>query len=335
VGRGLLRALWQRGLGAELRLASEINPRGRPPEELAANLAYLLAYDSVYGAFPAEVGVRGQGLLLDGRELPLVLDTPPESAGWRRAGVRILVEATGEAASIAAAAGLAGRAVDKVVITRSAAPAQATLVRGVNLDAYDPARHHAVSCSTCTANAAAPVLWVLDQAFGVERASLTTVHPALSADTLLDSPAPEFAAGRGGLQVRPVASEVAATTAQVLPGLAGRLVSMSLRVPTTIVNAMVADVTLARPPAAAGEAAEVLARAAAGPLAGVLRLEEGLLGRPRPAGDFAADPHSAVVDASWLALSGPLLRLLIWHDNEYAYCQRVADVVEAVAAALD
>jgi glyceraldehyde 3-phosphate dehydrogenase len=253
---------------------------------------------------------------------------------WAGAGVDILVEASGDAASISQAAGLAGGAVKKVVVTRSAAPAQATLVKGVNLETYRPKAHHVISCSTCTANAAAPVLMLLDQAYGVERASLTTVHPALSADTLLDAPAPEFAAGRSGLGVRPVSSEVARTTAQVLPELEGRLVSMSLRVPAMMVNALVADVTLARPPASAAEAARLFARAAAGPLAGVLRLEEGLLGRPRPAGDFTGDAHSAVVDAAWLALTGPLMRLVIWHDNEHAYCQRVADVLEVVAAAL-
>ena len=101
-----------------------------------------------------------------------------------------------------------------------------------------------------------------------------------------------------------------------------------------MVNALCADLVLARPPAHAREVGRLLQQAAQEELAGILRLEEGFLGHPKPACDFAADPHSAIVDLHWLSLSGPLLRLLTWHDNEYAYCCRVADTLEMIAAKL-
>jgi glyceraldehyde-3-phosphate dehydrogenase/erythrose-4-phosphate dehydrogenase len=107
--------------------------------------------------------------------------------------------------------------------------------------------------------------------------------------------------------------------------------AMSLRIPTMVVNALLADLLLARPPREADQAAAALARAAENELAGVLDLERGFLGASRAAADFCGNPHSAVVDLNWLALSGPMLRLLIWHDNEYAYCRRVADTLEVVA----
>jgi len=330
VGRGLLRAWCERGRLQELRLVAEINPCGRNPEELTANLAYLLAADSAAGAFPVSVSARGTSLVLDGREVPIVFDQRPDQVDWPAFGVRLLVEASGDAASVKAAAGLAADGTLKIVITRSEAEAQATLVRGVNWDAYDPAAHHVISCSTCTANALAPVLMVLDKAFGVEHASLLSVHPALSGDTLLDGPDLDFTAGRSGLSVRPVPSEVANTTAQVLPQMAGRLVSMSLRVPTTVVNALYADLLLTHPPASLQQVIGVLETEASGWLAGVLALERGIFGRSRPAVDFAGNPHSAVLDLNWLALTGALLRVLIWHDNEYAYCQRVADTLEMI-----
>lgn len=330
VGRGLLRALHQRGQAQDLRLIAEINPCGRDPEDLTANLAYLLAADSVAGPFPAPVDARGSSLVLDGREIPLVFGRKPSDIDWRAHGVRVLVEASGDAASVEGAASLAENAVDKVVITRSEARAQATLIRGVNLDEYDPKAHHVISCSTCTANAAAPVLKALDRAFGVERASILTVHPALSGDTLLDGPAPDFTAGRSALSMRPVPSEVARTTGQALPHLEGKLVSMSLRVPTMTVNALYADICLARPPASDREIIGVLEAEASDRLAGVLALERGILGHSRPATDFAGNPHSSVIDLNWLALTGALLRVLIWHDNEYAYCQRVADTLEVI-----
>jgi glyceraldehyde 3-phosphate dehydrogenase len=330
VGRGLLRALQDRGRMDALRLISEANPCGRDPEELAANLAYLLAADSVAGPFPAEVSAQGTSLVLNGREVPMVFDQGPGEVDWAAHGVDLLVEASGDDASVKAAANLAGGAVKKVVITRSEAGAQVTLVRGVNLDFYDPAIHHVISCSTCTANAAAPVLMVLDQAFGIEEGSLLSVHPSLSGDTLLDGPDQDFTAGRSGFGVRPVPSEVARTTAQVLPQLEGRLASMSLRVPTTIVNALYADLLLARPPASLKEVIDILEAEASDKLAGVMTLERGILGRSRPAVDHAGNPHSSVLDLNWLALTGSMLRVLIWHDNEYAYCQRVADALELI-----
>ena len=332
VGRRLLRELESRGGRVRVVRIAEANPHRRPAAELAANFAYLLAHDSAAGPFPGTVGVRDGALSVGERTIPMDFGGDPAGVDWR--GVDILVEASGEPEVAARAAALAGERVEKVVITRSVQHAQVTLIRGVNFAHYDPRRHRVISCSTCTANAAAPVLKLLDQTYGIERGSLITVHPALSGDTLLDAPAGLFCAGRSGLTVRPVPSQVAHTTSQVLPRLQGRLMAMSLRVPTLVVNALCAELILARPPARTREVASLLRDAAAGELCGVLRLEEGFLGHPRPACDFAGDPHSAVLDLNWLELSGALLRLLVWHDNEYAYCCRVADTLEMVAAGL-
>lgn len=334
VGRGLFRELWRRGGGLSVRGLAEVNPQGRDPEELTANLAYLLVHDPAYGRFPASVEARGGDLLVDGLAIPVIYGGRPERVDWRGLGISVLVEASGDPAAAAEAASLAGAGVDKVVITRSAATAHATLVRGLNLETYDPARQHVISCSTCTANALAPVLKVLDEAFGVESAAIATIHPALSGDTILDAPSLEAAAGRSGLGVRPVTSEVARTTAQLLPHLEGRLMAMSFRVPTLLVNALLADMVLRRPPAGREPVIAALKEAMAGPLKGVAALEEGFLGRPRVAADFLGDPHSARVDLNWLSLSGSLLRVLLWHDNEYAYCCRVADTLEQIAGHL-
>jgi glyceraldehyde 3-phosphate dehydrogenase len=298
---------------------------------LVRNLAYLLKHDSAAGVFAGEVGVEGASLVVDGRRVPVFLGGRPGAVDWAGLGARVLVEASGNAAAAQEARGLVGRGVAKLVITRSEAQADVILVRGVNLDSYDPAAHHVLSCSTCTANALAPLLAVLDGAYGIQAGSLTSVHPALSGDTLLDSPACEGVKGRSGLFVRPLTSEMARTVPQLLPKLAGRLMAMSLRVPTMVVNALLADLVLAQPPASTEEAVGLLRDAAAGPLAGVLGLEEGFLGQGRAAQDFAGDPRSAVVDLHWLQARGSLLRLLIWHDNEYAYVCRVADTLEVIS----
>ena len=333
VGRRLFRELAGRD-ALEVRSISELNPCQLQPDEITANLAYLLAHDSVAGPFPGSVSAQGQNLMVDGRALPVSCGQAPENIDWSGHGVRILVNATGDPGSMARSAALAGRAVEKVVVTSPWDQAQVTLIKGVNLDEYDPAGHQVVSCSSCTANALAPVLKVLDEAFTVAQAGTISVHPALSGDTLLDTPTKEFSAGRSGLGLRPVNSEMASTAATALPHLKGNILAMALRVPTQAVNALLAHIVLAEPPAGSAAVREVLAQAAQGPLAGVLALDEGFMGRPKVAQDFAGDPHSAIVDLNWLELTGPLLRLLIWHDNEYAYCCRVADTLETVAAGL-
>ncbi len=334
VGRGLFRELCTRNSTGQVVCLAELNPTGRDTRESTANLAYLLAQDSTYGPFPGRVEAKATSLVVDGREIPVHFTPHPEKVDWEASGARVVVEASGDPQSTAEARGLLSRGVEKILLTRSAASADATLVRGLNLDSYDPAAHHLISCSTCTANALAPVLAVIHQAYSVRRCAVTTVHPALSGDTFLDAPASEFAAGRSGLSLRAVASEVARTTGQLLPQLQGRLTAMSLRVPTTAVNALVANISLVSPPGSAGAVEALLSGALEGPLQGVVALERGILGHARPAGDFLGDPHSALVDLNWLSLSGELLRLLIWHDNEYAYCCRVVDTLEVITGQL-
>lgn len=338
VGRGLVRELWLRGQGDLLRAVAEVNPCGRDAAELTADLAYLLAHDPCYGRFPAPVDAEGTNLVIDGRMVPVFFGGRPAAVDWAGAGVRVLVEASGDPNAAAEASKLAGNltggAVERVLITRSEAAADVTLVKGVNWDSYDPARHRVVSCSTCTANALAPVLAVIDAAYGVESGAIATIHPALSGDTLLDAPAPQASAGRSGLTVRPVTSEVARTTAQVLPRLSGRLSAMSLRVPTLLVNALIADLVLERPPDSAEAVVALLDAACAGPLQGITAIERGFLGRPRVAADFLGDTHSALVDINWISLNDALLRILLWHDNERAYCARVADTLALVAGQL-
>lgn len=334
VGRCLLRVLASRGLLGQVRAIAELNPGGRDNRVLTENLAYLLAADSTYGPFPGQVESAGVSLVVDGQAIPVHYNPHPQQVDWAGAGARVVVEASGDPQATAEARGLLSQGVAKVLFTRSAATADATLIRGLNLDTYDPEAHRLVSCSTCTANALAPVLSVLHRAYRVRRGAILTVHPALSGDTLLDAPAREFAVGRSALGMRAVTSQVARTVGQALPELAGRLTAMSIRVPTAVVNALVADLVLDNPPPNKADVAALLQKAVEGPLSGVAALERGILGRPRVAADFKGDPHSALVDLNWLALSGELLRIHLWHDNEYAYCCRVADTLELILSRL-
>ena len=335
VGRCLLRVLASRGLLGSVRAISELNPGGRDNRMLTENLAYLLAADSTYGPFPVPVAAEGVSLALDGQLVPVHYNPHPQQVDWAGDGANVVVEASGDPQAAAEARGLLGQGVAKVLFTRSAATADVTLIRGLNLDAYDASAHRLISCSTCTANALAPVLSVLHGAYRVRRGSIVSVHPALSGDRMLDAPSREFAAGRSALGVRAVTSQVARTVGQALPELAGRLTAMSLRVPTSVVNVLLADLVLEAPPSELGEVESLLERAVnSGPLSGVAALERGIMGRPRVAVDFQGDPHSSLIDLNWLALSGELLRIHLWHDNEYAYCCRVVDTLELILSRL-
>ncbi|KIX15668.1 glyceraldehyde 3-phosphate dehydrogenase NAD-binding domain-containing protein [Dethiosulfatarculus sandiegensis] len=329
VGRGLFREILCRG-GYEVRAVSEVNPQNRETKETAANLAYLLAHDTTYGPCNQEISCTEGNILVNGAQLRLFLNQAPQDIDWAGLGVEVLIDATGDPGSVEKASSLAPEKVKKVLITRSVNKAQATLARGVNFDDYDPRNHHAISCSTCTANALAPTLKVLDQAYGVDQVSVTSVHPALSGDSLLDSPAGEFSAGRSGLGVRPVNSSVPRTTAQLLPELEGKIMAMTLRVPTLVVNALMVDVVLKDPPQSKAQVTEIFQTASQSELKDVLCLDQGFCGRPKVAGDFIQTTFSAVIDNNWLDLNGSFLRMLIWHDNEYAYCCRVVDTLEVI-----
>jgi glyceraldehyde 3-phosphate dehydrogenase len=298
---------------------------------MAANLAYLLAHDTTYGPCNQEILSQDDKILVNGVELRLFLNQEPEQIDWAGLGVEVLIDATGDPASVEKAVGLAPEKVKKVLITRSVKRAQATLARGVNFDHYNPREHHAISCSTCTANALAPTLMVLDNAYGVERVSVTSVHPALSGDALLDAPSAEFSAGRSAMGVRPVKSSVPETTAQLLPQLKDKIMAMTLRVPTLVVNALMVDVVLKHQPQTKAEVAEIFQTVSQSELKDVLCLDQGFCGQPKVANDFAQTTYSAVIDQNWLDLNGPILRILIWHDNEYAYCCRVVDTLEVIA----
>ncbi len=249
VGRRLLRELLRRG-GPPVRAIAEINPQGRDPAELTANYAYLLAQDSLAGPYKGTVSAQGSRLLVDGQQIAMFYLGSPELVDWAATGASLVVEASGQASCAAMAPRLLEQGVRKVIITQRARCAQVSLVPGLNLQEYDPARHHLVSTSTCTANALAPLLKVIDQSYGIAAGGVASVHPALSGDTLLDAPAAQWPAGRSGLGLRALASGIADSTAELLPHLAGRLSALTLRTPSEVVNALIAHLVLARPPAA-------------------------------------------------------------------------------------
>lgn len=214
----------------------------------------------------------------------------------------------------------------KVIITAPAKNEDITVVLGVNHEQYDPAKHHILSNASCTTNSLAPVMKVLEEAFGVEKALMTTVHSYTNDQRLLDLPHKDLRRARAAaLNIIPTTTGAAKATALVLPSLKGRFDGMAPRVPTP--TGSISDITaLLKREVTAEEVNAALKAAAEGPLKGILAYtEDEIVLR-----DIVMDPHSSIVDGKLTKAIGNLVKVFAWYDNEWGYANRVADLVELV-----
>lgn len=303
------------------------------------NLAYLLKYDSIYGRFgrPVDVAADPPGLRIGDDVVPFCSRQDIRDAPWADHGVDVVIEATGVEANGTAAHELVGRRVSKVVITNANRGAHATVIMGVNEGTYDPARHHVVSSSICDANAIAPVVAQLHQTWGLESCFVTTLHPWLSYQNLLDgtvssvaSPGhnwKDYSLGRASvLSLIPKDTTAARATLAVLPDLEGRLDAISFRVPTHIVSASDISAVLRTDVTAAEINAHFAAQAVRRP--DIYGYEEDHL----VSIDYLGMPMSFVLDARRTRVLGRrFVKLVVWYDNEWGYSCRVLDVARLVA----
>lgn len=315
IGRSAIRV----ALGAADTVVVAVNDPAASP----AALAHLLRYDSVLGRWDVPIRTADDALTVGDRVIRALTETDPARLPWRELGVDVVLECTGAHTRRAAAARHLEAGAGRVVISASSDDADVTLVRGVNQEDFDPARHRVVSNGSCTGNCLAPVLDVLDREFGVACGFTTTIHPYTSEQSLFDRPHSDPRLGRAAaLSIIPTATGVPRAVAQVLPGFAGRLEGNSIRVPTP--NVCLLDLTASlRQPAPADAVNAVLRAAAEGPLRGILGYSE----EPLVSADYVGCPLSAVVDGPQTARSGPdLVRVLLWFDNEWGYANRLVEL---------
>ncbi len=317
IGRGFVRL----ALGQDDLRVVAINDLAEP-----AMLAHLLRHDSLFGRLDADIGVGNVSIRVGGREPMRCTRIPrPSEIPWRDAGVDLVLEATGAFASRAAASGhLASPGERRVIITTPSPDADLTVCYGVNHALYNPDRHRVLSNASCTTNGMAVVLAVADEAFGIERAAMTTVHCLTNNQVLMDAPHRDPRRARAaGMSMIPTSTSAAAAIAQVIPALRGRIQALAVRVPTAAVSLL--DLTLLlRRPTTIGAVRDAFRSAADGPLAGILGYEtEELVSI-----DYLGDTRSAVIDAPLLALQGDgFLKVYAWYDNERGYVQRLVDLI--------
>jgi glyceraldehyde 3-phosphate dehydrogenase len=316
IGRQVFRILHSRGV--EVALINDLTDN--------KTLAHLLKYDSIYGRFPGEVAYDDQYLYVDGKAIRATAVKDPKEIPWAEAGVGVVIESTGVFTDAdKAKAHLEGGA-KKVIITAPAKGEDITIVMGVNHEAYDPSQHHIISNASCTTNSLAPVMKVLEEAFGVEKALMTTVHSYTNDQRVLDLPHKDLRRARAAaINIIPTTTGAAKATALVLPSLKGRFEGMALRVPTA--TGSISDITaLLKREVTAEEVNAALKAAAEGPLKGILAYTEDEIVLQ----DIVMDPHSSIVDAKLTKALGNMVKVFAWYDNEWGYSNRVADLVELV-----
>lgn len=294
-----------------------------------ADLAHLLAHDSVYGRHDGEVEAAGDALMVDGVRVRVAAERDPAAIPWAAWDAPYVVESTGVFRSREGAAKHLAGGARRVVVSAPGQGVDGTFVMGVNHEDYDPARHEVVSNASCTTNCLAPVAKVLHESCGVERALMTTIHAYTSDQSLVDGPHKDPRRARAAaLNMIPTSTGAAKAIGLVMPELAGLVDGMSVRVPTPTVSLVDLVAQVARPPADGAAVNAALAQAAAGPLAGILGVEE----RPLVSSDFRGDRRSSVVDAPSTAVNGSLVKVLAWYDNEAGYAARVVDLVAHMAS---
>jgi len=320
VGRNYLRAALDRGL--DVVAVNDLTDPG--------TLAHLLRFDSTYGRLRRDVQVDGPSLVIDGTRVEVMSERDPAKLDWGRLGVDVVIESTGRFRERDDAALHLKGGARKVLISAPGKHVDLTVVMGVNSGDYRADVHDVISNASCTTNCAAPVLKVIDDAFGIDKAFLTTIHGYTNDQSLLDGPHKDLRRARSAaVNIIPTTTGAARTCEQVIPSLAGRLDGTAIRVPvedgslTDLAIEVDADVTVEQVNA-------VLREASHGSLAGILRYSED----PLVSRDIVGDPASAVVDSLLTQTRDDLIKVFAWYDNEWGYVSRLIDLTVLVGEQL-
>lgn len=329
IGRAITRIADEDG-GIEIVVINEIDPD-------VENSVYLLKYDSTYGRFAGNVASAGNGLLINGRQVDMFAERHGIDVPWEKYGIDVLIDATGIRENVEAAAAIIKRGVPKVVVTHS--PRQnidITIIKGVNEKDYNPQIHHVISSSICDASAVTPILFEIDNKWGIENAFVTTLHPWLSYQNLVDgsvksisSPGhywKDYSLGRNStMSLIPKDTTAAAAAIRVCPQLDGKIDAISFRVPTSIVSGSDLTVQLSNDASLEDVKAHFKSLAQRGD--DVFEYQTDHL----VSIDHLGTKKSAVVDANNLkVLNKRMIKMVVWYDNEWGYSNRVVDIAHLV-----
>jgi glyceraldehyde 3-phosphate dehydrogenase len=291
-------------------------------------LAHLLKYDSILGQLKEDIKADGEYIHVGDKKIKIFAIKDPAAIDWPSLGVDIVVESTGRFTDANDAKKHLRGSVKKVIISAPAKNEDVTLVLGVNDSMYDPAKHTIISNASCTTNCLAPVVKVLNDSFGIEKGSMTTIHSYTNDQTVLDFPHKDLRRGRAAaLNMIPTTTGAAKAIGLVVPELKGKLDGYSMRVPTPDVS-VVDFVAVLKKNTTTEAVNAALKKAAEGPLKGILAYTED----PVVSTDMLQNPNSSIIDAELTkVLDGNLAKVVSWYDNEWGYSNRIVDLIGFLA----
>jgi len=282
------------------------------------------------GRFNGTVEAEEGAIVVNGVRIPVFAQRDPADLPWGEVGAEIVVESTGFFTDADAARKHITAGAKKVIISAPAKGEDITIVMGVNQEKYNPATDHIISNASCTTNCLAPMAKAIDDAFGIERGLMTTIHAYTNDQSILDFPHSDLRRARAAaLNMIPTSTGAAKAIALVMPHLKGKLDGYAMRVPVPTGSAT--DLTVELRTAATKEEINAVVKAAAeGALKGILQYTED----PIVSSDIVTDPASCIFDASLTIANGNMVKVLGWYDNEWGYSNRLIDIVTFVGAKL-
>ena len=293
-------------------------------------MAHLLKYDSVMGRLSEEVRATGEGIEVGGKTIKAFAERDPAALPWGDLGVDVVVESTGLFTDATKAKAHLDGGAKKVIISAPAKNEDLTIVLGANDDQYDPARHNVISNASCTTNCIAPLAKVLNDAFGIERGLMTTIHAYTQDQNLQDGPHKDLRRARAAaINLVPTSTGAAKAIGLVLPELNGKLDGYAVRVPVPTGSATDLTVTLRSEPSVE-EVNAAYKAAAEGALKGYLTYSEA----PLVSSDIVTDPASCIFDSGLTKVIGDQVKVVGWYDNEWGYSNRLTDLVRLVGSRL-
>ncbi|MEQ3652011.1 MAG: erythrose-4-phosphate dehydrogenase [Glaciecola sp.] len=316
IGRNVLRALYESGRQSHIKVVA-INEVAS-----AEGVAHLLKYDTAHGRFKGTVDYTDQCLIVNGDKIPLYQQSDIQQLNWAEQAVDIVLECTGVYSAREDAEQHIKNGAKKVLFSQPCGQdMDATIVYGINHQSLQPS-DKIVSNGSCTTNCIVPIIQVLDEAYGVESGTITTIHSSMHDQQVIDAYHPDLRRTRAASQsIIPVDTRLAAGIERILPRFAGKFEAIAVRVPTINVTAMDLSVTL-REKVSVNDVNTVLKHAARGALKQIIDYTE----EPLVSVDFNHDPHSSIVDGTQTRVSHKqLVKTLVWCDNEWGFANRMLD----------
>ena len=290
----------------------------------AKTLAHLLKHDSTYGTYDKKVSSTENSLIINTREIPVFAEKEPAKLPWKKLGVDVVIESTGFFTKPEDARAHITAGAKKVVISAPAKGEGAkTVVLGVNEDVVE-ADDEILSNASCTTNCIAPVMKVLEDEFGIDKAMMTTVHSYTGSQRILDAPAKDLREARSAAEnIVPTSTGASKAAALAIPTLKDRFNGLSVRVPTPVVS--LSDITaILKRETTKEELVAVFKKAAKEPY------YEGIIGVTEEelvSSDFIGDPHSCIVDLPLIdVVGGNMIKVVAWYDNEWGYSNRLVEL---------